>query len=138
VVKRIVNSSVGRLGDVAGDVCVGAGLSVGTIQVSSGGTGYTLADVIVSSPEIDGGVQATATAAVVAGIVTSVTITNSGSGYLQIPTVQIVNSDGNPNIPGSGAQATAELVLQDNYFYYCYRNFDGINNIWNRIQGSSW
>jgi hypothetical protein len=138
IVKRIVSNSTGRLGDVAGDACVGAGLSVDQIQVSAGGSGYVSAQVIISSPEVDGGVQATATASVVAGIVTEINVTESGSGYTSIPTVQIVNTGGNVTSPGSGAQAVATLTESDNYFYYCYRNFNGTSNIWKRIQGASW
>lgn len=138
VVKRIVNSATGRLGDVAGDVCVGAGLSVDQITVTTGGSGYVTAEVIISPPEVDGGVQATATATVVAGVVTEINITESGSGYVQPPTIQVVNFGGNPTVPGSGALATAVLAETENYFYYCYRNFDGTSNIWKRIQGTSW
>lgn len=138
IVKRIVNSSTGRPGDVAGDVCVGAGLSVDQISLTSGGSGYVAAQVIISPPEVDGGVPATATATVVAGVVTQVVVTESGSGYVTTPTVQIVNAGGNVTSPGSGAIATAVLAETENYLYYCYKNYDGTGSIWKRVQGASW
>lgn len=138
IVKRIVNNSVGRPGDVAGDVCIGAGGSVSSITIVNGGTGYLAALVQLSAPEVDGGVQATATATVVAGVVTEIVVTNPGSGYLIAPTVSITSSGSPFDPPGAGAQAAANLGYLDNYYYYCINNYDGTTQVWRRIEGNSW
>lgn len=138
VVKRIVNTSIGRFGDTAGDVAVGAGGQVTTISVTAGGTGYTVATVQISAPEVDGGVQATATATVAAGVVTAITITNAGSGYLQAPVVTIVSSGSPYDPPGVGAQAQATLGVSTNYFYWCSDDYNGVTAIWNRVASAAW
>ena len=138
IVKRIINNSIGRLGDVAGDVCVGSGGSVSSITVTDGGIGYLAVLVEISAPQVDGGVQATATATVVAGVVTEVVVTNPGSGYLVAPTVNIISSGSPYDPPGSGAQCAANLDYLDNYFYYCVSNYTGSTQIWRRIDGEIW
>jgi len=137
IIKRIINNPIGRIGDTAGFTAIGAGGSVNTITLDSGGTGYQSATVLVSAPQVDGGIQATATATIVAGVITQISIVQSGSGYLETPTVSIV-STGSALSPGTGAAATATLDYSDNYFYYCYRNYDGINQIWNRVSNQPW
>ncbi|HOY40115.1 MAG TPA: hypothetical protein PLK75_12530, partial [Bacteroidales bacterium] len=72
--------------------------------MTSGGSGYTYANVTFTggSPTV----PATATANIVGGAVTSITITNPGSGYLSRPTVTISGD-------GSGAvyaNATLKVV----------------------------
>jgi len=61
------------------------------ITIQSGGAGYTAGNVgiAISAPDVIGGIQATATATVVNGVVTSATIVNPGSGYVNIPYVTI-------------------------------------------------
>ena len=55
---------------------------VSSIAVSAGGTGYATAPTVtISAPNVAGGRQATATAIVSSGVVTSITITDEGSGY---------------------------------------------------------
>lgn len=134
IVKRIVTNSVGRLGDLAGDVCVGAGRGIGTIQITGGGSGYIGATVIIGPPDVDGGTQATATATVVGGAITTVSIVNAGSGYLKTPTITFVGTSG----VGAGATATVSLATTStNYFYYCVSNYNGTSSIWKRIAGDS-
>lgn len=60
------------------------------IQVEKGGTGYTNPTITVNSD----GVNATATAVVVAGEIVYVTINTPGSGFTTIPTLTIVDSVG--------------------------------------------
>ena len=130
--KRIVESPIGRPGDLAGDVCIGAGKRVGTITVTSGGSLYpTAPTVTVSSPQVSGGVRATANATIAGGIVTAITITNAGSGYLQTPTVTITGN-------GSGATANCTLTSVPNYLYYCVNNYDGTSAIWNIAATQAW
>ena len=79
------------------------GITIQTIPVTNGGTGYTTAPVVT----ITGGsptVNATATATVSGGKVTAITITNPGTYYTTAPTVTF--SGGN----GSAAAATATLA----------------------------
>jgi hypothetical protein len=76
--------------------------SVSAVAVSAGGTGYTTAptvEFIGGSPEI----PAEATAVVSGGVVTGVTVTNAGRGYVSAPIVRI-NGD-----VGTGALATASI-----------------------------
>jgi hypothetical protein len=79
--------------------------SVGLIAISNPGSGYSSAPTVtISSPNDANGVQATATATIVAGSggIRSIYVTTGGTGYAAVPNVTI----GAPNIPG-GTQATA-------------------------------
>ena len=134
VVKRIVTAQIGRQGDYSGDVCIGAGFGIDTIDIGSPGTTYTTATVVIPLPDVDGGVQATATATVVAGIITDITVTESGSGYLYAPAISIVD----PTSSGSGATASATLLEIPNYMYFCTNDYDGSTLIWNKVATQSW
>lgn len=67
------------------------------------GSGYSSATVTIGAPNLITGVQATATANIVAGAITSYTITNPGSGYYIVPLVTITGN-------GTGATAVATLT----------------------------
>lgn len=80
--------------------------SITSITTVLGGTGYTVATVTLSPPDLPGGtavnpngLQATATATLSGGSITSITVLNPGSGYYQ-PIVAITGN-------GTGASATA-------------------------------
>ena len=81
------------------------GRKVEKITIDAVGNGYTVTpSVILSAPDDPiNGVQATASANINAGAVTSIVVTNPGFGYFTAPSVTI--SGGN----GIGAQATAVL-----------------------------
>jgi len=91
---------------------------IGTFTILVEGDGYTSAPVVtISAPDISGGTQATASATVSGetaplyagqGRVTSITVTEPGSGYTTAPTVSIAAPDSNIN-HGTGATATATL-----------------------------
>jgi hypothetical protein len=87
-------------------VNVSNGDTVTAITRVAGGTGYTVAPTVtISAPNIAGGVQATATCTVTAGVVnTTFTITNAGSGYLEQPTITLTPVSG-----GAGATAYASV-----------------------------
>lgn len=82
----------------------GSGYTAPTASVSGGnpvtgsvnlvnvyqGSNYTFANITISPPDQAGGVQATATAIIVGGSVTSSTMTNQGSGYIKNPFATVV------------------------------------------------
>lgn len=86
---------------------------VGSIAVTAGGSGYTTATVTIAAPDatnvggLSGGdVQATATANISGGEITSITITNRGLRYSSNPTVTITGD-------GTGATATATVIVPE-------------------------
>ena len=85
-------------------VNISNGGTVTAITRTSGGTGYATAPTVtISAPTTAGGVQATATCTVTAGVVdTTFTITNAGSGYVEQPTVTFSGGGGS----GAAAYAT--------------------------------
>ena len=83
--------------------------SVTGFEITQDGAGYTgsVANVTLSAPDIMGGTQATAEAVVsILGTITSVYITNSGSGYTSEPSVTIA-----PPTEMGGVQATADAII---------------------------
>lgn len=81
-----------------------------TVRVTDGGSLYDEANTVAFSAAPVGGVTATGTLVVVAGVITGVTITNPGAGYLVAPTATITTST------GSDAVLTAVIapVVEDN------------------------
>lgn len=82
------------------------GIGVLSIAVTSGGSGYTSApQVIISAPNgaSSAPIQATATATVLNGVVTSVTITQKGKGYDEAnpPTVTFVGGGATTQASGT-------------------------------------
>jgi hypothetical protein len=77
--------------------------TVARVNVTNGGSGYP-AGTTVAFSSTAGGTLAAATATVVNGVVTAITMTNNGTGYTQPPVVTITGAG------GSGATATAILT----------------------------
>lgn len=79
--------------------------SLSAVTVGAAGSGYTAAAVTISAPDANqlGNIQATATATVVAGQVTNISLTNAGAGYVAPPTITITGN-------GTGATASATLT----------------------------
>jgi hypothetical protein len=126
----------------------------GVASVTIGGSWANFADatttVTFSAPQIAGGETATGTATIVAGAVTAVVVTNSGSGYTAAPTVTIADSDAGAETTGtatavltSGASARvngiaayafvtggsnklADIIKQDSATKYKVRTADGV------------
>lgn len=126
---NLVNGDVVK--NVAGDV-VGvvsrftsvAEFGVQVISVSAGGTGYTQAPLVVlAAPTGDNPVTATAEATVQAGVVTRITITNPGSGYLSAPAITIT-----PVVGGDGAAAFA-TIANNSFVSLIQRPEDRIDSI---------
>ena len=78
--------------------------TVGVINITNGGSGYTTAP-LVSFSGGGGGTGAAATAVISGGSVVSIVITNGGTGYTATPSVIIA-----PPTAGTTATATAALV----------------------------
>ena len=79
------------------------GQGVASVTLTAGGTGYTTGALVISAPDLNDGVQAAGTFTETAGVIDSVTITEEGSGYTSVPTV-----DGDA---GGNADATLTAVL---------------------------
>lgn len=75
---------------------------IGGANITNGGVNYVTPVVAIAAPPA-GGIQATATAVQTAGVVTGITMTNWGQGYITAPAVTITDSTG----PGASATATA-------------------------------
>ena len=73
----------------------------GTIPIASGGgSGYSIAPTVVfDSPSVPGGTSARGTANLTGGAVTSISISNPGSGYTGTVSVQFIG--GNPVTPAT-------------------------------------
>lgn len=76
---------------------------VGGLVITNPGSGYVNPVVAIGAPPA-GGVQATATAVATGGVITSLQMTNWGSGYTSVPTVNITGA------PGINAAATATTL----------------------------
>ena len=103
----LVRADAGHLNAVATPT---GGLQSVTITVA--GSGYTSTAaapaVTVSTPDIEGGIQATVTATISGGAITAIAITSGGEGYTEAPTITITPAAGD-----TGTGATAEAVLTD-------------------------
>lgn len=80
-------------------------LSNSLISIISGGSGYNVSTttVTISSPTGKNGEQAYATANVANGVIDAINITTAGAGYIETPTITIVDAN---TTPGTGATAT--------------------------------
>lgn len=91
--------------------------AITSIEVTDGGSNYGDGQfdvsVQISSPFLTGGRIATATATVVDGSISSITLTDAGFGYDETPTVTIV--DNRIGGIGSGATAVANVVKTKAY-----------------------
>ena len=89
-------------GDVTGPWVAGVHGSIASVNLSSGGTGYSGTPTVTFTAAPAGGTTATGTA-IVSGTVSSVTVTNGGSGYTSAPTVNLTSGG------GTGATAVATI-----------------------------
>lgn len=83
------------------------GFAVGSINVVSGGYGFTGQPTITitAPPDTAGAIQATAgVATIVDGVITSIQLGNPGQGYLSAPTITITG--------GGGVAAEATAIMQ--------------------------
>ncbi len=96
---------------VSGNLTINSGVtlrvssaSVSSVTITSGGSGYGTTVPTVSFSAPTAGATATGTAFLTAGAVSSIVITNPGSGYTTAPTITIA-------APTSGTTATATATL---------------------------
>ena len=112
--NAVVVSGVGTYRPYDGQVCYfGELLSfVDDIQITDGGSGYTVAPrVTISSPEGVNGITAQASSVVVGGQVTAINILNSGTQYRNPPTITIAP-------PNSGINTATASVSRMQPIYY--------------------
>ena len=91
-----------------GNVIVGGAINT-TVTITSGGSNYLKAPILIISAPPAGGVQATATCTISSGAINAVTVTNQGAGYTAAPTITVVN--GNGDTTGTGAVLTVNTTL---------------------------
>jgi len=83
-----VSTTIGTSAAPVGIGPIGAGATfnltykVGSVSITNGGTGYSLVSVRITG---GGGTGAFGTAVVTAGVITSVTITDKGAGFVSLP-----------------------------------------------------
>jgi len=82
--------------------------SISSAIVTAGGSGYTTATVAFSAPDLAGGVQATGSVILNAGVCETIQMTNVGSGYTSEPTATITGD-------GTGAEAVSVLAPKDGH-----------------------
>lgn len=81
--------------------------TVSSIIVTNAGSGYTVNPIVtISAPDLEGGVQATATASRTGSSINAITITNAGSGYTSTPIVTITRGVGDTTGVSGAAQAS--------------------------------
>lgn len=80
-----------------------------TIAITSGGSGYTRAPVLLIDPPQAGGVRATAVCTISGGAINAVTVTNQGAGYTAAPNVTVVNAP--DDTTGTGGALTVNSAL---------------------------
>jgi len=91
-----------------GNVIVGGAINT-TVTITTAGSNYTKAPILVISAPPAGGVQATATCTISSGAINAVTVTNQGAGYTTAPTITVVNANGDTT--GTGAVLTVNSTL---------------------------
>lgn len=100
-----VDYKTGDDGSIQWDVQQNASaLSISSIVVGEPGSGATSVTVTIGAPDQAGGIQATASAVLNAGVITAIQITNPGSGYTYAPSVSFTHD-------GTGSEPTATAVL---------------------------
>jgi hypothetical protein len=86
------------------------------VSVQNGGSGYTSVPTITISAPVFSGIQATATATILNGVISSVVVTNAGRGYNNTATVTVTGGGGSGAIlkgilyRGFGATALAQIT----------------------------
>lgn len=78
-----------------------------SVTITAGGTGYTFPPILqIAAPA--GGVAATATCTVSAGVINTVTVTNQGAGYTSVPAITVIRDP--RDVTGVNAVLTPALT----------------------------
>lgn len=77
---------------------------IGTVLLLNGGNGYSAGDQV---DFVGTGYGAAATLTISSGVITGITLTNRGEGYVEMPTIRILNSSGGAS---TGANAQFEVI----------------------------
>lgn len=80
-----------------------------TVTITTAGTLYTYAPILLIDPPPAGGVQATATCTVSAGAINAVTVVNQGAGYVTAPIITVLPDP--RDTTGSGGVLTVNATL---------------------------
>jgi len=106
--------------------------TVSAFSIDTAGTDYVSAPTIVlSAPNIAGGIQATATATITDGSVTNITITNPGTGYTANPTVVSITSSGGISAVVSFTTTVGGIKINNTDTYLTtYANGAGVVGAW--------
>lgn len=92
--------------------------SVEQLIISNEGSEYTLPPTVqIDAPDLEDGVQATATAELIAGAVGALTLTEGGSGYTRTPLVRIVPGPADNTGFGATAQAKCSAFNSERLAY---------------------
>lgn len=79
-----------------------------SVTISDGGTNYDYAPILIVSAPPPGGIPATMTCTVSAGVINAVTVVNQGAGYTTAPTITVVRDPRDDS--GANAVLTAALT----------------------------
>lgn len=82
-----------------------------TVTITSGGVGYNFAPQLVISAPPAGGIPATATCTISAGVINAVTVVNQGAGYNAVPTITVVPDPREAAQTSPGPTTTAVLTI---------------------------
>lgn len=107
--QPFVAFAVKSTGGLATGTAVRSSQTLGSVTITSGGSGYTSAPTVTVSG--GGGTGATATATVVNGVVTAVTVTAAGSGYTTDPTITFSAPNGGAVTLGATTSATSAVNI---------------------------
>ncbi len=113
-----------ELSGVSGETVLTHGRPAAVSVTQQGASNHTGATITFSSPDLAGGVQATATATVTAGKVTAINLTNPGSGYTVVPKVFILLTGGT-SITTAPAAVVSQVVLEGAVLLNPGYDFDG-------------
>lgn len=82
-----------------------------TVTITSGGVGYNFPPQLVVSAPPAGGIPATATCTISAGVINAVTVVNQGAGYTAVPTITVVPDPREASQTSPGPTTTAVLTV---------------------------
>jgi hypothetical protein len=90
------------------------------VTIVDGGADYAAPTVTFSAPNVAGGVQATGSAVVEAGVIVDIVIDEPGSGYTSAPSIQVTDEDGadfsgNVTVAVGGIKINNEEDYTNNY-----------------------